>query len=120
MIKKNKLARLPEELIIKADGGIEHCRRDVTRIITAGMKMGIAGAAECQITPALHIVIDWAPIEGLGVHAGVPGIDGIGVAIRQFSNTLILGFDRRYSVGISIEANDSTLLNMCCYRLFQL
>jgi hypothetical protein len=93
LIEKNESACFPEKLIIKTNGGIEHCSGDVARIVATGMEMGVAGVAEGQITPALDIIIYWAAIEGFGVDAGVPGIDYKGIATSQFPDPLILGLD---------------------------
>ncbi len=93
LIEKNESACFPEKLIIKTNGGIEHCSGDVARIVATGMEMGVAGVAEGQITPALDIIIYWAAIEGFGVDAGVPGIDYKGIATSQFSDPVILCFD---------------------------
>ena len=57
LIEKNESACFPEKLIIKTNGGIEHCSGDVARIVATGMEMGVAGVAEGQITPALDIII---------------------------------------------------------------
>ena len=93
LIEKNESTCFPENLIIKTNGGIEHCSGNIARIIATGMEMGVAWAAEGQITPALDIIIYWAAIEGFGVDAGVPGIDYKGIATSQFSDPVILCFD---------------------------
>ena len=107
-------------MIIKTNGGIEHCSGDVARIVATGMEMGVAGVTKGQITPALDIIIYWAAIEGFGVDAGVPGIDYKGIATSQFSNPVILCFDGCYSVGVSLKVHDTALLDLRDNRSLQL